>query len=122
MSIFEPKRNASINSLAPYVAERVAKLIEAMNARGYDAVIYEARRSPERQSWLYSIGRTRQKSRKCVTWTMYSKHLNGKAVDIISKSHGWNAPGDFWIALATEARKVGMHPILKEACHIQYGD
>ena len=39
----EPKRNTDLNSLEPYVAERVRRILKRMDARGYDPVVFEAR-------------------------------------------------------------------------------
>jgi hypothetical protein len=121
----EPKRQTSLDTLEDYVAARVRRILAAMQARGYDAVAYEAARTEERQRWLYGVGRTHSLTRKPVTWTLHSLHIprnggKGKAVDIISKSRGWNWP-EFYDALAEEAKKEGMHPIDVERCHIQWG-
>jgi hypothetical protein len=115
----EPKRNNDIDSLVDYVRARVEKILVRMKERGLDPIVYEAKRSQERQVWLYGIGRTHDLNRKPVTWTMHSKHLVGKAVDIISKEHGWNAP-HFFDVLRDEARREGMDIIATEGCHIQY--
>lgn len=115
----EPKRQSDVNLLEPYVADRVKKVIVALKARGFDPIVFESRRTEARQRWLYSIGRTTQKNRKPVTWTMKSLHIHGKAADIISKKHGWNDP-PFFEALAEEAVKVGMHTLGVELCHIQW--
>jgi len=117
----EPKRNKSLDSLEPYVKERVERLLKAMKARGFDPIIFEARRSLERQKWLYGIGRTHQTRRRPVTWTMHSRHIVGKAVDVISKSRLWDWP-EFFAALKREAAVVGLHTLAVEQCHVQFGD
>lgn len=120
----EPKRNADIDSLEPYVADRVRRVLAAMQAAGYDAVVFEARRSQERQEWLFSIGRVHQTRRKPVTYIdgvrVKSKHQTGKAVDIISKSKLWNAPPAFWRALKQEGAKVGLRTLSFEQCHLEW--
>jgi hypothetical protein len=115
----EPPRCKDINELEPYVRDRVARLIKAMEARGFDPIVFESRRSIERQKWLYGIGRVHQKNRRPVTWTMQSKHIVGKAVDIISKSHLWDYP-DFYRALKQEAKKVGLKVLKVEQCHVEW--
>jgi hypothetical protein len=115
----EPPRNASIDSLVPFVADRVEDILADMKADGYDAIVYEARRTQERQEWLYSIGRTRQKARKPVTWTLNSLHASGKAVDIISKKRGWDWP-EFYLALGVIGLRHQMHQIRAEKCHLQW--
>lgn len=116
----EPPRNKSIDSLAPYVADRVRLVLAAMKKRGYDPVIFEALRTSERQVYLYGIGRTHSKRRKPITWTLTgSYHLKAKAVDIISRSRGWDWP-EFYAALHEEGHKVGLHTIAQEGCHLQW--
>lgn len=115
----EPVRNSDINSLVDYVAARVARVITAMQQRGFDAILFEAKRTPERQKWLYGIGRTHSLQRKPVSWTLNSKHLKGKAADIISKSRGWNWP-EFYRALREEANKVGLTVLRIEQCHVEW--
>ncbi len=116
----EPKRDAKLDDLEPYVADRVRQVIDAMRARGFDPVVFETRRSLERQRWLYGVGRTHSLRRKPITWTMFSRHLAGKAADIISRSRGWDWP-EFYDALAEEAGDAGLHGIPHEGCHIQWG-
>lgn len=116
----EPPRNNKIESLWEPFAARIKTLIARMIALGYDPVIFEALRSEARQKWLYGIGRTHSKRRKAVTWTVHSRHLVGKAVDIISKSHGWNWP-EFYEALHHEIHQIdGLSLIAVEACHVQW--
>lgn len=115
----EPKRQNDINLLVPYVKDRVSNILNEMKSIGFDPIVYEALRSKERQAWLYGIGRTHSKNRKPVTWTMNSRHINGKAADIISKSKGWNNP-KFYKALKRIANKYGMKVLKSEECHIEW--
>lgn len=117
--MLEPPRDATLNGLVPYVRERVEKILAAMTAQGYDPVVFEGKRSIERQRWLYGIGRTHSKKRRPVTWTLNSLHLVGKAVDIISKKHGWSNEA-FYVALRHEAHAVRMGVIPNEGCHLQW--
>lgn len=116
----EPTRYSLIALLQPYVAERVKRILTRMVERGFDPYVFESRRSKERQEWLYGIGRTHSFDRKPVTWTKNSKHIDGKAVDIISDRHKWNAPPAFWTALWQEANREGMHVLKAEKCHIEW--
>ena len=118
MLLFEPKRDNSLESLTPAMKAKVLQLLAAMKARGFDPVVFEAKRSQARQNWLYSIGRTRQTWRKPITWTTHSFHLRGNAVDIISKRYGWSNSA-FYVVLWQEAHKLGLRTINKEQCHIQ---
>ena len=113
----EPKRVNDIDALVPYVASRVRTVLARMEARGFDPIVFESRRSLARQLWLYAQGRTRPGPK--ITWTLASKHLSGKAVDIISRSKGWNWD-EFYRALAEEGRKVDLHPIPQEGCHLEW--
>lgn len=80
--------------------------------------MFEARRSPERQKRLYASGRTRQWP--IVTWTLNSKHLEGKAVDIVfykdnKPTRQW--PYDELTKLATKYGIKNLYPI--ETCHYE---
>jgi LAS superfamily LD-carboxypeptidase LdcB len=114
----EPKRDSSRTSLTPVMQVSVHLLFAAMQAKGYDPVLFETRRSQERQDWLYGIGRTHSMKRKPVTWTHHSEHFTGEAFDVISKSRGWDWL-QFYAALGKEARKLGLYQIRQEQCHIQ---
>lgn len=114
----EPVRNTSIESLEPTTRQAVAAVIAELRSAGYDPVVFEARRTPERQRWLYGVGRTHSRWRKPVTWTLKSKHLEGRAADVISKSRLWNWP-EFYAALARTAKKHGLKTLTKERCHIE---
>jgi D-alanyl-D-alanine dipeptidase len=114
----EPIIQKNINLLRPNFRNKIEELMNVMEMKGYDPIIFESLRSNSRQNWLYSIGRTYQKNRKPVTWTLQSKHLTGEACDIISKSKGWNNP-KFFEALQHEAHLLGLHTIPQEQCHIQ---
>jgi hypothetical protein len=115
----EPRRQTDLDTLQSYVADRVREVITAMQAAGFDPIVFEARRELARQKWLYGVGRTHDKNRKPVTWTMNSLHIPGKAADIISKRRGWNWP-EFYVALHAAAHKVGLHTIAQEGCHIEW--
>lgn len=115
----EPKRNRDINSLWEPFRKKVILLLQALEKRGYDPVIFEALRSVDRQKWLFGVGRFHSLKRKPVTWTMKSRHLAGKGVDIISKSKGWNYPA-FFDALEDEARRLNLEVLAIEQCHVQW--
>lgn len=83
-----------------------------------NARVFEARRSKERQEWLYSQGRTRPW--KIVTWTLQSKHLEGKAVDIVFLKDWkptWNWPYDDLIEMAKKYWIDNLKP--RETCHFE---
>lgn len=57
---------------------RVAEL--ALSRSSFDITVIEGTRTPERQAQLYAQGRTTPGP--IVTWTLRSKHLDGKAIDL----------------------------------------
>lgn len=58
----------------------VAVVKLAASRSPFDIVVTEGVRSKERQEELYAQGRT--KPGKIFTWTLNSKHIEGKAVDV----------------------------------------
>ena len=119
MALFEPKRTNAIDKLWGPLQPRVHRLFAAMGDQGFDPVAFETLRTMARQRWLYGYGRTHHRNKRPVTWTMQSKHLVGKAIDVISKKHGWGNP-KFYQALHREAKKVCLHRIAREACHLEW--
>lgn len=119
MFSIEPKRQTSIDTLFEPFHLRVAKLLYELEQRCFDPIVFEAKRTQARQKWLYGVGRTHSKNRKPVTWTMQSRHLDGKACDIISRKRGWDHPA-FFDALKVEAEALGLRVIPQERCHVEY--
>jgi len=120
----EPKRQTDLAGLKPAFRAKVVTLLDNMQAKGWDPVVFEARRSAERQAWLYGISRTHHLKSRPVTWTRTSKHQAGVAVDIISQEHGWSNH-QFFDALKREAVKLALHDYRggqdfdKDCAHIQ---
>jgi len=77
------KRYDSLNETAQ---EFFAKFSHFVEPYGIKLMIpkYGGNRHPDNQKHLYAIGRTIEKHRKPVTWTLKSKHIGGAAIDIIS--------------------------------------
>lgn len=64
------------------VDERLVKVVERMsNLVPFPVRVIEGVRTKEQQEALYAQGRT--KPGKIVTWTLNSKHIEGKAVDVV---------------------------------------
>lgn len=122
----EPKAQRDLAGLWPPFRAKVELLLAALRAKHCDPVIVEARRTKERQAWLYGVGRTHHIGQRPVTWTMKSRHLVGKAADIISKSKGYDSP-QFFAALKREALKLGLRDYRGETdfdadrAHVQWG-
>jgi len=87
-----------LNKLVPAFRERVVALLLRMQARGFDAMVWEAYRSPERAKQLAAKG----------VGIALSMHCLGVAVDIVSASKRWKAPATFWEALGEEAEACGL--------------
>jgi peptidoglycan L-alanyl-D-glutamate endopeptidase CwlK len=66
------KRLVGVNADLVRVVELAAQSVPLM--------VIEGRRTPERQAQLYAQGRTAPG--QIVTWSMNSKHIDGKAVDV----------------------------------------
>ena len=114
----EPKRQTDLAGLKPAFRAKVVTLLDNMQAKGWDPVVFEARRSAERQAWLYGVGRSHSMTRKPVTYTKKSRHMVGAAVDIVSFTTWWADP-KFFAALRREAEKLGMTVLHFEQCHVQ---
>jgi peptidoglycan L-alanyl-D-glutamate endopeptidase CwlK len=72
------------------VHDDLAKVVR-MVAEQHDILVIEGLRTQERQDDLYAQGRT--KPGKVITWTKNSKHIDGKAVDVVMLKNGaidWN--------------------------------
>lgn len=71
------------------VDETLVNIVKrAIEISEIDFSVLEGKRTLERQSQLYAQGRTAPG--KIVTWTMKSKHIDGKAVDLVPYPLDWN--------------------------------
>jgi peptidoglycan LD-endopeptidase CwlK len=66
--------------LVPELQEKYAEFCARMDGERLRFILTATRRTPEEQAALYAQGRT--KPGKIVTWTLKSKHIEGKAFDI----------------------------------------
>lgn len=81
------------------------KFQDAMEEAGIDFIVTCTRRTQAEQDALYEQGRS--KPGKIVTWTRKSKHIEGKAFDIVIMENGkpdWNVTHPNW----TKAGEIGM--------------
>ncbi len=78
-------------------------IMEDLRAKGWNPMIASAIRTPEEQA---------EKVRQGYSQAMNSKHLYGKAVDIVDKNYGWDGKASdpnfqFWKDLGEAAKKRG---------------
>ena len=76
-------RQSSLGFLAPSFRVSVEHLLQMMEARGHDPVIFETLRLPSVQAEYFRRKTSRQRD------VLRSMHGHGGAVDVISKSKGW---------------------------------
>lgn len=114
----------SMGSLAPQFRDAVERVLAELG----DAKIAEAKRTFERQSYLYGFGRDYDDGRGVVTnasSNLTSWHGYGLAVDIVHATRGWDVPDSWWRLLGDVAKAHGCdwggdwhHP---DRPHIQWG-
>ena len=95
----------SILELNAETKQKYFSFAEGMKAENIDFIITCTGRSPAEQEALYAKGRT--KPGKIVTWTLKSKHIEGKAFDICIMENGvpdWNVSNPDW----TRAGEIGV--------------
>src|SRR3954451_24302338 len=97
-----PKVNRDLSLLAPKFAAAVTAAIDACNAAGMDAMVYEGYRSQELQAIYYARGRTVIPPTHTVTnapTNLTSWHGYGLAVDVVHRVKYWEPPGgEAWFA------------------------
>ncbi|MDO8912286.1 MAG: M15 family metallopeptidase [Phenylobacterium sp.] len=84
------KSRAKLQGVDPRL---VAVVERAIQITAVDFMVVEGVRPPERQKQLYAQGRT--VPGKVVTWTLKSKHIEGKAVDLLPAPYDWKDPAKF---------------------------
>jgi peptidoglycan LD-endopeptidase CwlK len=121
----EDRRSVELAFLHPDIRESVRAIQRQVNGEGFPFEIFEAYRSPQRQSSLYAQGRNRPGNvvTKARPWTSY--HQYGLAVDFVLKINGnwsWNDTGPnaaAWRRLHEVGRAHGMEPLSWETPHLQ---
>ena len=78
--------NRKIDELLPELQDKYILFRETMTEAGLDFIITCTKRTQEEQNELYAQGRT--KPGRKVTWTLKSKHIEGKAFDILIIKNG----------------------------------
>jgi hypothetical protein len=86
------------NSVVPAFADKIERVIRRLRARGYDAVVHEAYRTPARAARLSDVG----------TGISKSLHSYNGAVDIVDQRLGWGATEAFKNAVVQEVEREGL--------------
>ncbi len=98
-----------LDGVEPALAAKVRRVLAAMDALGFPMVVTEGYRSADRQREIYAQGRTTPG--QIVTWTLKSKHVEGRAVDCaFVLSDGTISWADHlpWSAFGACAEAVGL--------------
>jgi peptidoglycan LD-endopeptidase CwlK len=117
----EPAQNRTLNALHPLFHKPFDQWLEATRAAGFNILVYETFRTPERQKYLYAIGRTIAPIGRVVTYTLDSCHRYGIAADIVpldAKGRAmWNGYDRLYKAVPPSA--YGLELLDFERPHIQ---
>lgn len=122
--------NRKTQDLEPVTRDMVEKGIAILKAQGIRFFVNETRRSNAVQSAYFAQGResldrvnalraiaglwpiTESENSRKVTNTLKSKHIEGKAVDIVPADRDgnplWNAPKQAWEAIAVVMKSTGL--------------
>ena len=113
-----------MNELAQAMRDRIEPWLQKARAflkpLGYDALIVETYRTPERQAYLYSLGRSRPG--KVVTYTLDSVHQLRCAVDWVPVKDGqavWDAKLYERVYKAVPLAEYGLERLDFELPHLQ---
>ncbi len=90
----------STDALDQDFSARLDRVIDRMAQAGHSVEVRETVRTPERQAALYAQGRTA--TGPVVTWTLDSRHLEGKAADVVVDGRTSGAGYDLLHAIASE--------------------
>ena len=133
-----PTRNSDEYNLAPNCQKKVSALLEDAKTDLPNLVIFEARRTEERQAYYFGMGRKKWQMMfayptKSEYWkyadptsptrtnTTRSLHLTGNAVDFcFDYGDGYSWKGD-WVTLRYLGKKHGLESLYPyESVHLQY--
>lgn len=133
-----------IESLEEGFQQKVRALLTRLDQLGIHYRISETLRDIEVQRAYYAQGReplvtvnrlrsvaglyplSEEENSRQITWTMQSRHLEGRAIDIVPSKSGtfwWTAPDSKWKEIAEVAKELGLAPGYfwkkKDCPHIQ---
>jgi peptidoglycan L-alanyl-D-glutamate endopeptidase CwlK len=78
--IADPRSEKNLATVQPQLQRLGRELLRRLAAEGLTFKVIQGRRTPEEQAALYAKGRTTKGPK--VTWTLKSRHLTGRAIDI----------------------------------------
>lgn len=121
-----PQRDVSV--LHPAIRDAVVEVEKKLNADKHPFKVFEAYRTPQRQAYLYSKGRSRPGSivTKARPWSSF--HQYGLAADFvlfrsdIKGGWSWQTSGKWgrsWEKLHEVAEEFGLRPLSWEKPHLQ---
>ena len=119
------KRNRNIKYLHPVVREKVDVLIKRLKDEKNPLRLFEGFRTPQRQAYLYSKGRTIEGSIVTHANAWQSLHQYGLACDFVLFIDGkwsWSTSGKnkrYWQRYHELAREIGLQPLRWEKPHVQ---
>ena len=100
---------SSLDALSPVFRDRLEELLRRMSADGFDALVFETQRSPERAVELAERG----------AGVKLSQHTIGMAADVVDRRRYWKASPAFVAALHKHALELGLGRVEGDAWHVQ---
>ena len=121
----EPTRNFDPACLHPVFRQKTVQLLEKLAAEAIPFRLFEGFRSLERQSYLYSQGRTRPGPIVTKARAGTSYHQYGLAGDFVLFENGkwsWDTTGErekHWARLQEFGKQLGLESLNFELPHLQ---
>lgn len=116
------KINRNFQDLAPFFAQRLQLAIQECQDQGLPIYFFEGYRSPDRQSYLFEQGRSREGKIITKARAGYSWHQYGVAADLCFKQNGkwaWDKD-DPWDKVHKIMHDFGFETLSWEKAHVQW--
>lgn len=118
-----------IDALIPECADACRSMLFALSEINLPVMVNETKRLKSVQAAYYAQGRwelsqvnekrklaglweiTEAENAKKITWTLESKHIDGKAFDVVPLKDGkpwWNAPAEVWQKIVAAGKNAGL--------------
>jgi LAS superfamily LD-carboxypeptidase LdcB len=118
----DPKKiNKNLQDLAPFFSQLLQLAIAEAQEQGYPVFLFEGYRSPERQDYLFSQGRSREGKIITKARAWHSWHQFGLAADLAFKKDGkwaWSKD-DPWEKVHDIMEEYGFETLSWEQAHVQ---